>query len=87
VKHYSFVLIDPRGSESDLRTGEFRSFGQVLQLAEVVALDLSIDPERQWAGWTLEVRDVHGQLVSARTVPVVASVVTPSSTREQMLTG
>ena len=66
---YSLVLIDPRGSESIFRVGEFPSAEKACALAEFVTLDLSIDPEYRWAGWTLEVRDVHGQILVSKSVP------------------
>ena len=70
MNRYSFVLIDPRGSESNFRVGEFPGLHKALQLAEFVTLDLSIDPAQRWAGWILEVRDIHGQILVAKNVPV-----------------
>jgi len=70
LDRYYFVLIDPRGSESDFRVGELPTLDRAFQLAEIVALDLSIDPDHRWAGWTLEVRDVNGQILVAKSVPV-----------------
>ena len=69
MNQYAFVLIDPRGSESDVRVGEFPTLEKALQLAEFVTLDLSIDPDRQLAGWTLEVRDADGRILLAKSIP------------------
>ena len=69
MNQYSFVLIDPQGTQSHLRIGEFENVEQATQLAEAVASDLSIDPDHRWAGWKLEVRDDRGQLVVAKIVP------------------
>src|SRR5207302_1962027 len=69
VNQYSFVLIDPQGMHSHLRIAEFENVEQASQLAEAVVSELSIDPDHRWAGWKLEVRDVHGQLVITKIVP------------------
>ncbi len=63
---YSFALVGPQQSELDFPIGEFPSAERALQLAELIALDLSI--ESKWSGWAVEVRNFHGRQLFA--IPV-----------------
>jgi hypothetical protein len=39
------------------------------QLAELIALDLGIEPEGNWRGWTIDVRNALGQRFFSVPVP------------------
>jgi hypothetical protein len=67
VDRYSFALVGPQRSELGFRIGEFPSRERALELAELIALDLSI--ESKWSGWAVEVRDFHGRQLF--TIPVL----------------
>jgi hypothetical protein len=69
VTRYSFALTSPRHSEIHVRVGEFPGAERAFQLAELIALDLGIEADAKWRGWTLEVRSDQGQKLFA--VPVV----------------
>ena len=71
VTRYSFALTSPRHSEIRVRVGEFPGAERAFQLAEFIALDLGIEADGKWRGWTLEVRSAQGQKSFA--VPVVVS--------------
>ena len=74
MNRYFLVLIARDGLDSDFGVGEFPNPEKAFQLADVVASELSLDPDHRWAGGTLEVRDVHGQLLVAKRIPVSKSV-------------
>lgn len=63
MRNYSFILTSPAGSEQHYRMGQFPDFEHAFCLAELIASDLGIDPNGQWAGWTINVRDSEGALV------------------------
>jgi hypothetical protein len=69
VTKYSLALMSPQNSESDVRVGEFPGAERAFQLAELIALDLSIEVDGKWRGWTVEVRSAQGRKLFA--VPVV----------------
>ena len=70
---YSFVLVDTHGMHSDTQVGELPSLERALQLAEVITQELSSDPDHRWAGWTLEVHDMQGQVLAVKPVPSAAA--------------
>lgn len=70
MRNYSFVLTSSSGPEQLYRMGEFPDSDHAFCLAELIASDLSLDENRQWSGWTIEVRDGEGLLVFC--VPVSA---------------
>jgi hypothetical protein len=69
VDRYRFTLLDPKGSEFDFRVGEFPSAEHALQLAELIACDLSLDPKSKWSGWSIEVRNAKGRTMSTISIP------------------
>ena len=71
MDEYSFALVGPQQSELDFRIGEFPSPERALQLAELIALDLSI--ESRWSGWAIEVRNFYGRQLSS--IPVRSAAV------------
>ena len=79
MTQFCFALTSPRHAESRLRVGEFPSARRALQLAELIAFELGVEPEGNWRDWTVEVRDAEGR--SLFTVPVAgAGVDQPDAT-------
>jgi len=70
MRSYSFILASPSGSEQLYRMGQFPDFEHAFCLAELIASELSIDPNGQWTGWTIGVQDGEGSLVLS--IPVGA---------------
>jgi hypothetical protein len=68
MRNYSFILTSPSGSEQLYRMGQFPDFEHAFCLAELIAGELGIAPNSQWAGWTMNVQDNEGSLVFS--VPV-----------------
>jgi hypothetical protein len=69
VNEYCFSLVSPQRSEFDFRLGQFPSAEHALQLAELIASDLSIEAESKWSGWTMAVRNPHGRQLFSITLP------------------
>jgi hypothetical protein len=44
------------------------SFRILKQLAELIALELGIEADSQWAGWNVEVRSLQGERLFATAV-------------------
>jgi len=68
VTKYSLALTSPEHAESHVRVGEFPGAERAFQLAELIALDLGIELDGKWWGWTVEVRSAQGRKLFA--VPV-----------------
>jgi hypothetical protein len=68
VTKYSLTLMSPQHSECLVRVGEFPRAERAFQLAEFIALDLGIEVDSKWGGWTVEVRSAQGRKLFA--VPV-----------------
>jgi hypothetical protein len=60
MKRYFFDLVGRQRSEYDYRGRIFSDLQRVRQLAELMALDLGIEPENQWSDWSIAVRDAQG---------------------------
>jgi len=69
MNKYFFDLVNPQSSNYDFRGGEFPSPERAFQLAELIALDLGIEADRKWSGWTIKVRNIHGQQLFSAPVP------------------
>ena len=65
---YCLALMSPQHTESHVRTGEFPAVERAFELAELIALDLGIEVDGKWWGWTVEVRSAQGRKLFA--VPV-----------------
>ena len=61
MKRYFFDVVGKCRSEYDYRGREFPSPEKAFQLAELIALDLEISPQGEWAGYTVNVRDSYGR--------------------------
>jgi hypothetical protein len=48
--------------------GEFPAAERAFELAELMALELGIDVEKNWSGWTIEVRCPQGRKLFAAPV-------------------
>ncbi len=69
MKKYFFDLVSPQRKEFDFRGCEFSNPETAFQQAELLALDLCIEAESKWSGWTVEVRNKHGRQMFAIPVP------------------
>lgn len=65
---YCLALTSPQDSESHVRVGEFPAAARAFELAELIALELGIEVDGKWRGWTVEVRSAQGRRLFA--VPV-----------------
>jgi hypothetical protein len=61
MKRYFFDLVGQQRSEYDYRGRVFSDSENAQQLAELMALDLGIEPEGEWSGWSIAVRNAQGQ--------------------------
>ena len=68
MNRYFFDVVLKSHSQYDYRGREFSSVEKAAQLAELIALDLEISPQGEWAGSTVSVRDAGGQQLFAREV-------------------
>jgi hypothetical protein len=60
--------MSPQRAECHLRVGEFPVAERAFELAELMALELAIDVDRKWSGWTIEVRCPEGRKLFAAPV-------------------
>jgi hypothetical protein len=68
LQKYCLALLSPQRAESHLRVGEFPMAERAFELAELMALELGIDAEKNWSGWTIEVRGPEGRKLFAAPV-------------------
>ena len=68
MHRYCFALTSPLSTECHLRVGEFPNPEKAFQLAELIALELGIEADSQWAGWNVEVRSLQGERLFATAV-------------------
>jgi hypothetical protein len=68
MNRYFFDVVLKSHSEYDYRGREFASIEKAAQLAELIALDLEINPQGEWAGSTVTVRDSGGKQLYTREV-------------------
>ena len=68
MSRYFFDVVLKSHSEYDYRGRELPSAEKAAQLAELIALDLEISPQGEWAGSTVSVRDPSGRELYAREV-------------------
>ena len=59
---YLFDRVGRSRSEYDYKGRACSTPETAREMAELIALDLSIEPEGHWLGWTVEVRDALGQM-------------------------
>lgn len=62
------ALRNPTDSDCRVRPGEFPDVETAFQLAELVALELSVEADARWLGWTVEVRSLKGERLFATAV-------------------
>jgi hypothetical protein len=68
MNRYFFDVVLKSHSQYDYRGREFSSVEKAAQLAELIALDLEISPQGEWAGSTVTVRDQCGRQLFSREV-------------------
>ena len=69
MNKYFFDLVGRQRSEYDYRGRELPSPEKAYQLGELIALDLGIDGQREWSGWSIKVRNSLGQQFFSIPVP------------------
>lgn len=68
MTRYFFDRVTSQRSEYDYSGKMLESLERARQLAELIAMDLSMEPDDEWSGWSVNVRRPDGlQLFS---VPV-----------------
>ena len=58
---YFFDRVGKDRAEYDYKGHAFQTPEKARQMAELIALDLGIEPEGSWSGWHVEVLDVRGK--------------------------
>jgi hypothetical protein len=58
---YFFDRVGRNRAEYDYKGHALSTPEKARQLAELIALDLGIDPEGPWTGWTVNVCNAQGQ--------------------------
>jgi len=61
MRRYFFDLVSDERSEYDYRGHDFSDLSIAEEMAKLIALDLGIEPENRWSGWSINVRNAHGQ--------------------------
>ena len=61
MKKYFFDLVGQDRSQYDYRGHVFPAPENAFELAELMALDLEVKGEGEWSGWSVAVRNAHGQ--------------------------
>jgi hypothetical protein len=61
MKRYFFDIVSGHRSEYDYRGHDCPTANAAHQLAELIALDLGIEPDGKWCGWNIKVRCAQGQ--------------------------
>ena len=68
---YFFDRVRDGRAEYDYHGRIFPTPEKARQLAELIAIDLEIEPDGRWLGWAVDVRNAHGERFF--TIPVRAS--------------
>lgn len=71
MKRYFFDLVGVQRSEYDYRGKNLPTPERACRLAELIVLDLALEPEEPWLGWSVTVRNVEGEELFS--LPVEAS--------------
>jgi hypothetical protein len=61
MNRYFFDAVSHGGAEYDYRGRELLNPEEALQLGELIAIDLGVQAEKYWFGWTIKVRNTHGR--------------------------
>lgn len=60
MSRYFFDLVGEERSEYDYSGRNLPSPENAYQLAELIAVDLAVEEQEVWYGWTVKVRNVQG---------------------------
>jgi hypothetical protein len=71
MSHYFFDLVREGASQYDYRGRLFADPDKALRLAELMAMDLAIEADESWLGWSIKVCNAKG--LHLFSVPVVAN--------------
>lgn len=71
MRRYFFDVVGPDRSEYDYSGRDMPTPEKACGLAELIALDLALEPEEPWYGWTINVRSAEGHEFFS--IPVQAS--------------
>ena len=58
---YFFDRVGQNRSEYDYKGHVFQSLEKARQMAELIAIDLGIEPDGTFSGWRVDVLDVRGK--------------------------
>jgi Domain of unknown function (DUF6894) len=61
MKRYFFDLVSEQRAQYDYRGIVYPDAETARQLAELMALDLGIQADNAWSGWSVDVYNAHGQ--------------------------
>jgi hypothetical protein len=69
MKRYFFDVVRQQRKQYDYQGRLFERPEYAGQFAELMALDLGIEPDDEWSGWSICVHDVRGQHFLSVPVP------------------
>lgn len=61
MQRYFFDRVSRARSEFDYRGCDLANLESATELAELLAIDLALDPENEWLGWAIKVRNAIGE--------------------------
>ncbi len=70
MTRYFFDLVSEQTSQYDYRGRDFWDLESARHLAELMAIDLAVEPDGTWHGWSVKVMSARGQHFFS--IPVLA---------------
>jgi hypothetical protein len=61
MKRYFFDLVSEQTSQYDYRGRDLWDLESARHLAELMAIDLAVEPDGAWQGWSIRVSSALGQ--------------------------
>jgi hypothetical protein len=61
VQRYFFDRVSRARSEFDYRGCVLANVASATEMAELLAIELALDPENEWRGWAIKVRNAIGE--------------------------
>lgn len=72
MTRYFFDRVTSQRSQYDYQGRVLENPEKARQLAELIAMDLGMEPEDEWHGWSVDVRNLEGLQLFSILVPTAA---------------
>lgn len=72
MTRYFFDRVTSQHSQYDYQGQVLENPEKARQLAELIAMDLGMEPEDEWHGWSVDVRNLEGLQLFSILVPTAA---------------